>query len=632
MDGQEQHSGRRMQRRAQSAPGTVQAPYYSGPGRGYIPQQIPQQAPPQQIPQQAPPQQIPQQQVPQRQQMPQQQMPPQQVPQQQIPQRQQMPQQQIPQQQAPPQQARQQVPPQWNAQQWDARQTLQQPAIPQHFTRGYTPAQPPKPPKKRNRLLWLIPVLVAALIIAGTVINRKQNERAAELQRAEEIRTKVEACDGVFCPGAWVDGIHLGGMTPMQAKEAVETQISQRNSQWSVRLTYGTNYKDITADMLNFTTEVNGVLQDAWNRGHTGDYDQRYADMLQLEEKPYMAYTAQPSGDTRIIDETLANIKALIDRPAKDARMVGVNKEDINAPFVFEDEEYGLVLDTEPLRERLYQMVSAMESGSLEIVPERIEPAVRKADLLKKYTLRASAWTKIHTSSEENRNNNIRHALQDYVNGYRLEPGRTFSFNKVVGMRSAERGFFPADEIVYGEMVEGYGGGVCQASTTIYQAAVCAGMQIVTRQPHSEKVRYTELGLDATVYLSKNRNKDFVFKNTTDSDIWIFATVERDPEEKGKNRLRARVDIYGADMGDVWYRMESTVTETIEPGQPEYRKDKKGQYVTYKDDPPYLYSEGQPGYKVDVWLVDTRSNQKTYLYTDEYAAKPAVYYTGTKSR
>ena len=218
------------------------------------------------------------------------------------------------------------------------------------------------------------------------------------------------------------------------------------------------------------------------------------------------------------------------------------------------------------------------------------------------------------------------------MNGYRLEPGQSFSFNKVVGMRTQERGFFPADEIVSGEMVEGYGGGVCQASTTIYQAALCAGLQIVTRQPHSEKVKYAELGQDATVYLSKNRNKDFVFKNTTNSDIWIFATVEKDPERKGKNNLRTRVDIYGEDMGDVWYKLESVITETVDPPEPEYRKDKKSQYVTYQDEKPYLYSEAQPGYKVDVYLVDSRSGSKTYLYTDEYSPKRAVYYQGVKTR
>ena len=496
----------------------------------------------------------------------------------------------------------------------------------------YNP-RPMKQSRRKNWPVWVvIAVLAVVIVVIGTSVRRMEEEKAAARQRAEEIHAKVTSADGVFCSGVYVDGIHLGGMTPQQAKDAVETQVQQRSGSWYARLTYGENWKLITADMINFTTDVNGVLQEAWNQGHTGDENQRYADMLRLEQTPYQAYTAQPSGDTRAIDEVLATVKNLIDTPAQDAYLAGVNKEDLSYPFVFADEVYGLVLDTEPLRQKLYQMVSTLESGDVEIIPDRIEPAVRKADLMKKYTLRATATTRIHSSSTENRNNNIRHAFSDFVNGYRLEPGQSFSFNKVVGMRTQERGFFPADEIVSGEMVEGYGGGVCQASTTIYQAALCAGLQIVTRQPHSEKVKYAELGQDATVYLSKNRNKDFVFKNTTDSDIWIFATVEKDPERKGKNNLRTRVDIYGEDMGDVWYKLESVITETVDPPEPEYRKDKKSQYVTYQDEKPYLYSEAQPGYKVDVYLVDSRSGSKSYLYTDEYSPKRAVYYQGVKTR
>ena len=498
------------------------------------------------------------------------------------------------------------------------------------------PARPvppvPQKPRKKFSLLWLIPPLVALLVFLCVSVYHSETQRVTAERHEAKVHAKVDPCDGVFCPGVYVDGIHLGGMTPQEALEAVESRIRQRSDAWRVRLTYGANYKEITSDMINFTTDVNGVLLKAWQQGHTGDTEQRYADMLQLEQTPYNGYTAQPTGDTRVIDEILATIKSLVDTPAKDARMVGINRDNISDPFIFEEEQYGLCLNTEKLRERLYQMVSAMESGSLEIVPDPVEPAVHKADLMEKYTLRSSASTKIHTSSTENRNNNIRHALTDFVNGYCLEPGQSFSFNKVVGERTEARGFFAADEIVSGEMVEGYGGGVCQASTTIYQAAVCAGLQIVKRQPHSEKVRYTDLGLDATVYLSKNRNKDLVFKNTTNSNIYIFAVVERDPEEKSKKRLRARVDIYGENQGDTWYRMESEIVETIEPAGSEVIRDKKGQYVVYKDDPLYLYSEAQPGYQVNVYLVETHSGQRIWLYTDEYPSRKAVYYEGVKSR
>ena len=547
-----------------------------------------------------------------------------------------------------------QVPPQYYTQPQQPRQSWQQPQPPvqppQSRLYMYNP-RPMKPAKKKPWLLLLIVPLAILLVVLAVTVNQRDEQRVTgqpqqtrqaqqtqtqqpqtQVQQTGDWRAAVEACNETFCPGVYVDGISVGGMTPLDALAAVEAQLKERTDSWYIRLTYGSNYMDITGADVTFTNNAKAVLQEGWNVGHTGSYEQRWADMQQLAQTPWTGYTDQPVGDPSVIDEKLATVKTLVDRPAKDARLANVNKDNIAAPFEFEDEEFGYVFDPESLRPELYRMLAALESGSREIVPQRIDPAVRKADLMKKYTLRASATTKIHTSSPENRNNNIRHAFSDFINGTRVEPGATFSFNKVVGMRTAERGFFPADEIVSGEMVEGYGGGVCQASTTIYQAAVCAGMKIVTRQPHSEKVKYSDLGLDATVYLSKKRNKDFVFRNTTDSDIWIFATVEKDPTEKGKNRLRTRVDIYGEDMGDVWYRMESVITETIEPTSSEVRKDKKGQYVVYKDDPLYLYSEAQPGYKVDVYLTDTRSGVKTYLYTDEYPAKKAIYYEGTKSR
>ena len=395
-----------------------------------------------------------------------------------------------------------------------------------------------------------------------------------------------------------------------------------------VTLTYGSNHADITASDLNFTVDVTGVLNEAMQQGHNGTDEQRYNDMLQLEQTPYRTSTARPSaGNTQRIDDLLAIIKNSIDRPAQDA-YVTLGQENINAPFQFYDEVNGLTLDTAPIREWIFEKLSTMENGTYEIKPDPVQPSVRKADLMQKYSLRASATTKIHTSSTDDRNNNIRHALCDFVNGYKLAPGETFSFNTVVGYRTAERGFYPAQEIAYGNYVEGYGGGVCQASTTLYQAALCAGLQIVERKPHSEKVRYTELGLDATVYMEKGykHNKDFRFKNNTDGDIYIFATVEKDPTEKKKNRLRTRVDIYGPYMGDVHYELQSTIIETLY-AEPEYKKDKKHEYTTYPGE-LYLYSEGREGYKVNVYRTNTVNQQSEWLYTDTYEAKKAVYYEG----
>ncbi len=484
-----------------------------------------------------------------------------------------------------------------------------------------------KPPKEKHTglIAFLVILLLAALGTGGYFA-------ATTYLKNKEINEKTEPYEALFCPGVYVDGIHLGGMTPSEALEAVQTRIRERHDAWKVQLIYnGEQIAEIDADMLEFIVDPRGLLNEAWKQGHTGDAEQRYEDMLKLEQEPYTAYTAQPSGNTKVIDEELARIKAQIDIPATDAELKAFDPS-LAYPFDISDEAYGYSLDTEPVKERLYQMVSTMESGTVNLVPQRLEPAVRKADLMQKYMLRSYASTPIDRHSTDERNNNIRRAFE-FINGYKLEPGKTFSFNNVVGERTPENGFFPAIEYVYGEHVEGYGGGVCQASTTLYQAAVCAGLQILKREPHSDKVSYTDLGKDATVYWYGKRRIDLTFRNNTDSTIYVVAAVKQD--SSNKKRLNATVAIYGLDMGDVKYEIESEITETIPaPFNPVYKKDTNGTYVTYKDQQKSV-SAAKEGYVVKSYLVEYTSGVRTntkLLYTDRYDEKAEVIYVGVKDR
>ena len=532
----------------------------------------------------------------------------------------------------------------------------QQAGVPQQGPQGYYyNSQPPQPPyyagqsqmtgsqrgfimqntqmgkpsgQKKHRSAFAVIALIVLLAALGTGGYFAVSHQL----RAKMISDKVDPYNQLFCPGVYVDGIHLGGMTPEQALNSVQSQIQQRHDEWKVQLYFnGTQITEINADMLAFSVDPRDVLYQAWQQGHTGDQEQRYEDMLRLEEEPYRANTAKPEGNTGAIDERLAQIKAAIDMPAVNAEMTRFDPS-LAYPFEITDEVYGRVLNTEPIKERLYQMAATMESGSVELVPDRIEPEVRKDDLQKKYMLRAYATTPIDRHSTEDRNNNIRHAFE-YLNGYKLEADRTFSFNGVVGERSAERGWFPATEYVYGEHVEGYGGGVCQASTTLYQAAVCAGLKILKREPHSDKVSYTDLGKDATVYWYGKRRIDLSFKNNTGGDIYIVAAVKTDPGNK--KRLIATVAIYGLDMGDVRYELESEIVDTIPaPFTPVYKKDTNGTYVTYKDQQESV-SKAKEGYKVKSYLVQYTAGTMTdrkLLYTDEYQAKAEVIYVGVKDR
>ena len=485
----------------------------------------------------------------------------------------------------------------------------------------------PQPKKKSGRALLIV---LALLLVAG--LGTGGYFALKNYQRTKTVNDKVTPYDELFCPGVYVDGISLGGMTPEQAMNSVQSQIRQRHDAWNVQLLYNGNaVAQINADMLGLNVDPTQVMNDAWRQGHTGDNEQRYEQMTKLEQEPYVAYTAKPDGNTGAIDETLAQLKSRIDKPAEDARMERFDPSQ-DYPFVMTDEVFGYRLDTEPLKNRLYQMLSTLESGSLELNPERIEPAVRKADLMKHYMLRSSVYTNIDRHSSENRNKNIQRAF-DFINGYVLAPGQTFSFNGVVGERTEARGFLPAIEYVYGEHVEGFGGGVCQASTTLYQAAVCAGLQILKREPHSDSVSYADYGKDATVYWVGKRKIDFSFKNDTDEPIYIVASVQRDPGNK--KRQIAKVSMYGQDMGDMRYELESEIIETLPaPFEPEYVKDTNGTYVTYKDQQQSV-SKAKEGYIVNSYRIAYSGSiptEKKLLYTDTYEPKAERIYVGTRSR
>jgi len=136
-----------------------------------------------------------------------------------------------------------------------------------------------------------------------------------------------------------------------------------------------------------------------------------------------------------------------------------------------------------------------------------------------------SEWTVVRThfsERERNRSHNIRKAAES-INGIVLLPGDEFSYNRVVGPRTLKEGFRRAPVIVKGELVPGDGGGVCQVSTTVYMAALQAGLQIVQRSHHAFPIHYAPPGLDATVVYGAI---DLRFRNNTPSPIALVATAK----------------------------------------------------------------------------------------------------------
>ena len=128
-------------------------------------------------------------------------------------------------------------------------------------------------------------------------------------------------------------------------------------------------------------------------------------------------------------------------------------------------------------------------------------------------------------NKDEDRIHNIKIAA-DEIDHTVLEPGEVFSFNRILGKRTEDKGYEKAPILLgNGEKGEGTGGGICQLSTTLYNAALQADLEIVERHRHSEPIPYVEEGKDATVVYN---SKDLRFKNTKDYPIEILVSVSED--------------------------------------------------------------------------------------------------------
>ena len=161
-----------------------------------------------------------------------------------------------------------------------------------------------------------------------------------------------------------------------------------------------------------------------------------------------------------------------------------------------------------------------------------------------------SSYTTYFDEKNEARSHNIRLAASK-IHGTVVQNGEIFSFNERVGQRTAERGFERAAIIENGEFVEGVGGGVCQVSTTLYNAALLSGCKVTEYHPHSLAVSYVPPSRDAMV---SGTFFDLKFKNVTGSTIYIKSLT-------GENYVCFKV--YGRDFG-VKYGLKSTVTGAIE--------------------------------------------------------------------
>ena len=219
------------------------------------------------------------------------------------------------------------------------------------------------------------------------------------------------------------------------------------------------------------------------------------------------------------------------------------------------------------------------------------------------------------STADWNRTENIKLSVSK-VNGTVLMPGEEFSYNDTIGPTTPEAGYKPGAAYIAGKVVTDYGGGVCQTSTTIYNAVLYANLDVTSRTSHYYSVGYVPVGRDATVY---SPNLDFKFKNNRKYPIKIKAEVD------GGTIL---VDIFGVkEDTDYEVELESFIVSYL-PIKVEYENDN-----SLNEGTEVIKESGSNGFKTETYKILKKDGEvvsKSLISTDYYSGHTRVIRKGTK--
>lgn len=226
----------------------------------------------------------------------------------------------------------------------------------------------------------------------------------------------------------------------------------------------------------------------------------------------------------------------------------------------------------------------------------------------KQLVLRASFYTSYYNSTPE-RKSNIK-LCASAINKTLIDVNGEFSFNAVVGERTEKRGYKSAKIILNGEFVDGVGGGVCQVSSTLYNAVILAGLRVLESHAHSLPVSYVEPSFDAMVNSSF---ADLKFINNTKNPVYL--TAEADDE-------RIKINVFGEPMNYKVLRI-SKIIDKIMPLPEQIIIDDKNEYPLLKEGEKKVLRYAKEGYKSEGYIqkvINGKVISQKKLRTDKYSA------------
>lgn len=420
--------------------------------------------------------------------------------------------------------------------------------------------------------------------------------------------------DQVIKNGVFAEEIDLSGMMEEEAVTAVNSFLQQKMDTEINLIVGGGNTVKVTPEQLGMNWKNQEIVQDALELGSKGNVIQRYKAMKDLE-KSNKVYDIALGFDLQSINSILADKCAAFDQKA-----INYSLSRENGSFVLEEGQDGYALDVETSLDRIYDYLTSKwdyNPCSIELDVEVVKPKNSAEDLSQITDVLGSFTTSYRTSGTA-RSANVSNGCR-LINGTLLMPGEEFSAYNAVKPFSEANGYYMAGSYINGQVVDSLGGGICQVSTTLYNAVLAAELDVTMRYNHSMIVTYVDASADAAI--AESSGKDFKFVNSTDYPIYI--------EGYTTNDKHITFNIYGKETRDMENRKVKYVSEIVETTQP----DRDNIIADGGQGFGYIVTSGaHVGYKAKLWKIVTENGvevSREEVNSSNYKMSPRSATVGT---
>ncbi len=412
--------------------------------------------------------------------------------------------------------------------------------------------------------------------------------------------------------GVFIGDIDVSGMTTLEAEEAVNEYVDslkQKEITWNA---LNDNTVTVTAGDMGMKWQNKSVVDEAGQLGKAGNVVQRYKALKDLEHQNEI-FPLEISFDDAMI-RTIINEQCLqYNVEATDGTLTREDGE-----FKFIAGQTGVVIDVDASVKAIQEYMNNewdKESAMIDLVAETTQPRGTAEELAMVKDVLGTFTTSFSTSGY-NRSGNVRNGCEK-INGTLLYPGDAFSTYEAVSPFTEANGYYEAGSYLNGLVIDSLGGGICQVSTTLYNAVLLAELEVTERFNHSMIVTYVDPSADAAI---SGTAKDFKFVNNLSYPVYIEGTTTDDK--------KITFTIYGCETRpenrEVIY--ESVVISKNVP---------EGERVVADSSQPAGYIDVQSahiGYVAELWKivkVDGVEESREQINDSRYTATPRTAAVGT---